>query len=238
MARYPLNRFSYGNCAMLNALLFDLDGTLTDTDALHLLALQQLLQEEDGRVFSKAEFEAHVSGQANANMCRYLFPDRSVAEREAFAERKEVRFRELSPQLTPIAGLVRLLDFAKEQNIGIAVVTNAPRANADHMLQALGLRERFEHIVVAEELPRAKPDPLPYLTGLERLQASAEVTLAFEDSIPGLTAAVNAGIFTVGLVTSQRRETLLAAGAHLVIEDFDDPQLWAVIDRMLSRQGL
>jgi hypothetical protein len=39
----------------------------------------------------------------------------------------------------------------------------------------------------------------------------------------------------VGLVTSQRRETLLAAGAHLVIEDFNDPQLWAVIDRMAGR---
>lgn len=61
------------------------------------------------------------------------------------------------------------------------------------------------------------------------------MSLAFEDSIPGLTAAVKAGIFTVGLVTSQRRETLLAAGAHLVIEDFNDPQLWAVIDRMAGR---
>lgn len=220
---------------MLTALLFDLDGTLTDTDALHVQALQQLLREEEGRTLTHAEFQAHVSGQANASMCRYLFPGRPLAEHEAFAERKEVRFRELSPHLTPIAGLVRLLDFAQAQKIGMAVVTNAPRANADHMLQALGLRERFEHVVVAEELPRAKPDPLPYLTGLERLNARQDAALAFEDSIPGLTAAVKAGIFTVGLITSQSREALLAAGAHLVIEDFNDPQLWAVIDRMLGR---
>jgi HAD superfamily hydrolase (TIGR01509 family) len=217
---------------MLNALLFDLDGTLADTDTLHLLALQQLLLEEDGRVFTQAEFEAHVSGQANANMCRYLFPQRSVAEHQAFADRKEVRFRQLSPQLTPMPGLVRLLDFARDQGIGVAVVTNAPRANADHMLEALGLRERFETVIVAEELPRAKPDPLPYLTGLERLHARAEVAIAFEDSIPGLTAAVKAGIFTVGLVTSQSREALLAAGAHLVVDDFNDGALWEVIDRL------
>ena len=137
--------------------------------------------------------------------------------------------------MKPIAGLERLLDFAEAQAIGLAVVTNAPRANAEHMLEALGLQARFEQMVVAEELSRAKPDPLPYLTGLARLNAAAEVSLAFEDSIPGLTAAVNAGIFTVGLVTSQHRETLLAAGAHLAIEDFNDPQLWAVIDRMLGR---
>ncbi|AZD87459.1 MULTISPECIES: HAD family hydrolase [Pseudomonas] len=219
---------------MLNALLFDLDGTLTDTDQLHLLALQQLLLEEDGRVFTHQEFEAHVSGQANANMCRYLFPRRSVAEHEAFADRKEARFRQLSPQLTPMPGLLRLLDFARERGIGMCVVTNAPRTNAEHMLAVLGLGDRFDTVLVAEELPRAKPDPLPYLTGLECLGASAEAGIAFEDSIPGLTAAVGAGIFTVGLATSQSPEALLAAGAHLVVEDFNDPQLWAVIERMLG----
>ncbi|ROL90193.1 HAD family hydrolase [Pseudomonas chlororaphis] len=219
---------------MLNALLFDLDGTLTDTDQLHLLALQQLLLEEEGRVFTQQEFAAHVSGQANANMCRYLFPQRSVAEHEAFADRKEVRFRQLSPRLTPMPGLLRLLDFARERGIGMCVVTNAPRANAEHMLDVLGLGDRFDNVLVAEELPRAKPDPLPYLTGLECLGASAEAGMAFEDSIPGLTAAVGAGVFTVGLATSQSPEALLAAGAHLVVEDFNDPRLWAVIERMLG----
>ncbi|AZD09484.1 Beta-phosphoglucomutase [Pseudomonas chlororaphis] len=219
---------------MLNALLFDLDGTLTDTDQLHLLALQQLLLEEEGRVFTQEEFAAHVSGQANANMCRYLFPQRSVAEHEAFADRKEVRFRQLSPRLTPMPGLLRLLDFARERGIGMCVVTNAPRANAEHMLAVLGLDDRFDSVLVAEELPRAKPDPLPYLTGLECLGASAETGMAFEDSIPGLTAAVGAGVFTVGLATSQSPEALLAAGAHLVVEDFNDRRLWAVIERMLG----
>ncbi|KAA5839226.1 HAD-IA family hydrolase [Pseudomonas chlororaphis] len=219
---------------MLNALLFDLDGTLTDTDQLHLLALQQLLLEEEGRVFTQEEFAAHVSGQANANMCRYLFAQRSVAEHEAFADRKEVRFRQLSPRLTPMPGLLRLLDFARERGIAMCVVTNAPRANAEHMLDVLGLGDRFDSVLVAEELPRAKPDPLPYLTGLECLGASAEAGMAFEDSIPGLTAAVGAGVFTVGLATSQSPEALLAAGAHLVVEDFNDPRLWAVIERMLG----
>lgn len=220
---------------MLNALLFDLDGTLTDTDALHLLALQQLLWEEDRRTFTEAEFAAHVSGQANANMCRYLFPERSVAEHVAFAERKEQRFRQLSPQLKPLPGLPRLLDFAAEHGIGVCVVTNAPRANAEHMLKVLGLQERFQAVLVAEELPRAKPDPLPYLSGLECLQATPEQALAFEDSVPGLTAAVKAGISTFGLATSQPPQTLLDAGAHRVIRDFDDPQLWTEIQRRLGR---
>jgi HAD superfamily hydrolase (TIGR01509 family) len=217
---------------MLQAFLFDLDGTLTDTDKLHLLAVQQLLHEEDGRTFTEEQFKAHASGRANADMCRYLFPDRSVAEHEAFASRKEALFRQLSPQLEPLQGLLALLDHAQAQSIPMAVVTNAPRRNAEHMLGALGLAERFDSVVVAEELPRAKPDPLPYLTGLAKLNGAAEAAIAFEDSVPGLTAAVQAGIFTVGLATSQSPQALLDAGASLVIDDFSDPRLWQVIARM------
>jgi len=216
---------------MLEALLFDLDGTLTDTDTLHLQALQQLLREQ-GRELSEAEFDAHVSGRANADMCRYLFPGRPVAEHEAFADRKEARFRALSPTLQPTAGLERLLAHAERRGIGMAVVTNAPRANAQHMLVAMGLAERFEHVLVAEELARAKPDPLPYLTGLERLGARADHALAFEDSVPGVTAASRAGILTVGLSTSQAPQVLLEAGAQLVVKNFDDERLWQLIAQM------
>ena len=216
---------------MLEALLFDLDGTLTDTDTLHLQALQQLLREQ-GRELSEAEFDAHVSGRANADMCRYLFPGRPVAEHEAFADRKEARFRALSPTLQPTAGLERLLAHAERCGIGMAVVTNAPRANAQHMLAAMGLAERFEHVLVAEELARAKPDPLPYLTGLERLGARADHALAFEDSVPGVTAASRAGILTVGLSTSQAPQVLLEAGAQLVVKNFDDERLWQLIAQM------
>jgi len=216
---------------MLEALLFDLDGTLTDTDTLHLQALQQLLREQ-GRELSEAEFDAHVSGRANADMCRYLFPGRPVAEHEAFADRKEARFRALSPTLQPTAGLERLLAHAERRGIGMAVVTNAPRANAQHMLAAMGLAERFEHVLVAEELARAKPDPLPYLTGLERLGARADHALAFEDSVPGVTAASRAGILTVGLSTSQEPQVLLEAGAQLVVRNFDDERLWQLIAQM------
>ena len=216
---------------MLEALLFDLDGTLTDTDRFHLLALQQLLREQ-GRTLTEAEFDAHVSGRANADLCRYLFPDRPLTEHQAFADLKEARFRALSPTLQPTAGLLRLLAHAEQHGIGMAVVTNAPRANAEHMLAAMALGGRFAHVLVAEELARAKPDPLPYLTGLERLGARAAHALAFEDSVPGVTAASAAGIFTVGVSTSQTAEALQAAGAQLVVADFEDARLWELIQAL------
>lgn len=219
---------------MLDALLFDLDGTLTDTDQLHLLAFQRLLQAQ-GRELTREEYEANISGRANPELCRYLFPEQSVEEHQRFADSKEALFRELAPELEPMRGLMRLLSYAAEQKWGLAVVTNAPRANADHMLYAIGLREHFHTVVVAEELARAKPDPLPYLTGLARLEASPERALAFEDSITGLTAAKNAGIFTVAIATTVSHQALVAAGAHLVIDDFEDAALWEILKRRASQ---
>lgn len=217
---------------MLKALLFDLDGTLTDTDTLHLQAFRQLLHEYDGRQLSQAQFASQVSGRANGALFKELFPQATSQQCQALADRKEALFREMSPQLQPLPGLLRLLAHAQAQHIGMCVVTNAPRLNAEHMLNAMGLGERFEHVLVAEELARPKPDPLPYLTGLQQLNANASQALAFEDSLPGVQAASGAGIFTVGIATTQTQERLLAAGAQLVIDDFNDPRLWALIESM------
>ncbi|AZL68483.1 HAD family hydrolase [Pseudomonas oryziphila] len=217
---------------MLTALLFDLDGTLTDTDTLHLQAFRQLLHDYDGRELTQEQFDLQVSGRSNGLLFADLFPQADAAQRQALAERKEALFRELSPSLEPLPGLLRLLDHAQQHAVGVCVVTNAPRLNAEHMLAAMGLNGRFEHVLVADELARPKPDPLPYLTGLQRLQAEAGQALAFEDSLPGVKAASDAGIYTVGLATTQTAERLHEAGARLVIDDFNDPRLWALIERM------
>ncbi|WP_369991737.1 HAD family hydrolase [Pseudomonas xanthosomatis] len=217
---------------MLTALLFDLDGTLTDTDTLHLQAFRKLLHEHDGRELTQAQFNSQISGRSNGLLFAELFPAASAAQRQALAERKEALFRELSPTLEPLPGLLRLLKHARLQAIGMCVVTNAPRLNAEHMLGAMGLNEWFDHVLVSDELARPKPDPLPYLTGLQKLGANAAQALAFEDSLPGVQAASGAGIYTVGLATTQSAERLHEAGAQLVIEDFDDPRLWALIGGM------
>jgi HAD superfamily hydrolase (TIGR01509 family) len=214
---------------MLTALLFDLDGTLTDTDTLHLQAFRQLLHEHDGRELTQEQFNTQISGRSNGLLFAELFPEADAAQCQALAERKEALFRELSPHLEPMPGLLRLLEHAEEHGVGMCVVTNAPRLNAEHMLDAMGLGERFDHVLVADELARPKPDPLPYLTGLQRLGAKAGQALAFEDSLPGVKAAVDAGIFTVGLATTQPEQRLLDAGAKLVIADYDDPRLWDLI---------
>jgi HAD superfamily hydrolase (TIGR01509 family) len=214
-------------------LLFDLDGTMTDTDALHLAAYNGLLA-PFGRDMSLAYYRAHVMGAPNDAIMQRLFPDRGADDHAAFAAAKEAAFRASVDRLEPLAGLLELLDWADAAGCARAVVTNAPRANAEMMLDGLGLKARFPTLVIGEELAHGKPHPLPYLTGLERTGSVAERALAFEDSLSGVRSASAAGIRTVGMLTSLSEAALREAGARSVAADFRDRGLWELLQAALD----
>ncbi len=214
---------------MLQAILFDLDGTLTHSDRAHFSAWQTLLSNHE--LFIDLDFyKHHISGNTNAKIIRDILPDLSHRESLQFAQNKERLFRDTA-NLERLTGLDRLLSLCRSHNIRRGVVTNAPRANAEHMLNVLGLmtdrHREFETIVLAEELPRGKPDPDPYLEGLRRLDVAPEVTIAFEDTPTGVRSAVGAKLVTLGVRTTYSDAELTAAGATLTIEDFADPALWS-----------
>ncbi|MBM3534078.1 MAG: HAD-IA family hydrolase [Alphaproteobacteria bacterium] len=207
-----------------DTLLFDLDGTLTDTDALHFKAYQTLLAPL-GRTITRDLYKQKIMGAANEAIMAWLFPDEPVARHRDIAEEKERLFRSFAERMLPLAGLTELLAFAEAHRVKTAVVTNAPRVNAEMMLSALGLAARFPVLVIGDELARGKPDPLPYLTALERLDARAERALAFEDSRSGVQAASRAGVETIGMLTGLDDAALRASGASSTIGDFNDPWL-------------
>jgi len=214
------------------ALLFDLDGTLTDTDHLHFEAYRILLRDFD-RAITLDHYKTRIMGQSNDTIMREMFPELSVARHGALADRKEELFRAQLDTLTPTPGAVAVLDWADAHDVPYAVVTNAPRANAEMMLRGLGLDRRIPTVVLGDELERGKPDPLPYRTGLARLGAAPERALAFEDSIPGIRSAKDAGIATYGLRTGHPDAALLSAGAVAAISDFTDAGLWQRLEALL-----
>ena len=209
-------------------ILFDLDGTLTDADHLHHAAFNQVLG-RFGRAIDAEFYKNRVMGAANAVIFERLFPGEARAAHAELADEKERAFRTLAATLTPARGLLDLLAALAQRGIACGIVTNAPRANALHELAALGLATRFDTLVLGEELANAKPHPLPYLTGLARLGAAAENSLAFEDSPSGLRSAKAAGLLTVGLTTSLPAQRLLDEGADLAIADYADSRLLPVI---------
>ncbi|GAA5335073.1 MULTISPECIES: HAD family hydrolase [Thermus] len=203
---------------MLKALLFDLDGTLADTDPLHLLAWREVLK-PFGLAVDRDFYQRRISGRLNPEIVRDLL-GLEGEEAARLIEAKEARFRELAQGLKPTPGLYELLQEAEAKGLLWGVVTNAPKENARHVLQALSLEPPL--LVLAEEVGRGKPDPLPYRVALEQLGVAPEEALAFEDSPSGVRSAVGAGIPTYALLTGHGAESLLEAGAKAVIWTFNE----------------
>lgn len=213
----------------IKALLFDLDGTLADTDPLHMGIWIEALRPY-GFAADEEFYQQRISGRLNPDIVAELLPDLSRREGTEFLEAKERRFRELSGELPPLPGLRAFL--CATESLPRAVVTNAPGENARAMLRSLQLSGDFAEVVLAEEVRAGKPDPAPYAAALERLSVAAGEAVAFEDSPSGIRSAVAAGVPTVGLTTTHRPDVLISAGAALTRPDFTDLTL-AELERAL-----
>jgi HAD superfamily hydrolase (TIGR01509 family) len=214
-------------------LLFDLDGTLCETDTLHYEAFLHMLRRFN-RPMNREEYNQKIMGYGSADIFGYLFPGMPAAEYEALVDEKEHYFRDHLDELPILPGVTKLLDEADRRAIPYRVVTNAPRDSGSLQLQKLGLSKRMGEPVYGLELERAKPDPLPYLTGLRSLDGDASSSVAFEDSRSGLQAARGAGLAVIGLATTLSEAQLLEAGADLAVPNYLDPRLWDFLSHRLG----
>ncbi|MCW6508379.1 HAD family hydrolase [Lichenifustis flavocetrariae] len=218
---------------MTSSLLFDLDGTIAETDHLHFEAFNSVLTPH-GVTIDWDIYKARVIGRNNPEIAAEFLPHVAMTEHAEIMERKEATYRERILEIEAASGLTALLDWADAKEIPCAVVTNAPRLNADAVLDALMLRHRFKIIVIGPELAQAKPHPLPYLTALDALGAAASTSVAFEDSRAGIASAVAAKLGVVGLATSFDPATLVKAGAAVAGADFRDPAILAYVQQRLG----
>jgi HAD superfamily hydrolase (TIGR01509 family) len=207
------------------ALLFDIDGTLTDTDALHLEAFNEVLGPY-GHAFDHARFTKELQGFSNASIGERFLSGEPVERQAAIIGEKEKTFRKLvAGRIRPLPGLMALLARADRARIPMVAVTNAPRPNAEMLLSGLGIVERFKVLVIGDELAHGKPHPMPYLEGLRAVGAAAAASVAFEDSRSGVRSASSAGIATIGIRTALSHDDMIAAGAIMTAKTFDDPAL-------------
>jgi beta-phosphoglucomutase len=216
-------------------LLFDLDGTLAQSEDLHLAAFNAILA-PTGRSIDHEAFVQHVSGRSNAAIMAFLFPELGIEERVRLAEQKEASFRQLASSgaidVTP--GAEALIAWAHGKGCATGLVTNAPRANAEAMITAMGLDHAFDTVISADELARSKPHPDPYLAAIESLQLSARHTAAIEDSVTGIAAAHAAGVGVIALANARTAEGLRGSPAALVVRDLGDPAIFSYLEQRFA----
>ena len=212
---------------MIQALIFDMDGTIVDNMQVHTAVWLELLA-EFGINMTQLQFQAATAGNTNGELLRKLIdPQMSEARVAEIAHEKETRYRErFRPYLQPLAGLEPLLQEAQQANVTLAVATAANGPNIEYVLDGLDLRRYFATVVGADDVKRGKPEPDLFLLVAERLGLSPERCLVFEDSLAGLEAAHRAGMHSVAITTSHpAEEMMIHPTVRQAIPDFTHFQL-------------
>ncbi len=174
------------------AYLFDCDGTVVDSMPLHYLAWRRAL--DVYRCDFPEELFYEWGGKPVDEILRTLSHAQGIAlPIQETADIKESYFHEALPQLTVVAEVLEHIDDAHGR-VPFAIVSGGGRESVKRSLAQLGLLDRFETFVCAEDYTHAKPNPEPYLIAAERLGIAPADCLVFEDTQLGIDAAVAAGM--------------------------------------------
>ncbi|MFI6320385.1 HAD family hydrolase [Nonomuraea sp. NPDC050556] len=190
--------------------LFDLDGTLINTEARSMAMWQMLLDnhgvQRDVRVFM---------GRRGPDVIPEVFPGEDVDELidEVFGYGEHPGL----PEIVPVPGAAELVRKVAAHGSPIGLVTSARRPWAEERLGMVGIRDLFDVLVTAEDVDRGKPDPEGFLLGAAKLGAPPYECVAFEDSLAGIAAAKAAGMRCVGVATTHTHDEL--GQADLVVAD-------------------
>jgi phosphoglycolate phosphatase len=204
----------------LRAVLFDLDGTLADSEPLIAQAVS-----ESCAVFGYAVEPGQIVeriGPPMPVMLQSLLP-LAVDEAQAIYDDYQVRYnRSFVPRTQPLPGAVDLLDALRDRDAALAIVTNKNEVGGTILVDALGWTDRFSVVVGMNTTPHAKPAADPALHALRALGVSAAEAAFVGDSEADMGCAAAAGIrAAIGIASLREREALQAAGATHIVEDLD-----------------
>lgn len=213
----------------VEALLYDLDGTIADTEE-ELYATYVDLLAALGRDFSEFDYRTIV-GVTALEAAQVVVAHFGLGEEpEDFLVRRRMRLAErLRTNLRPRLGAREALVKAKATGATIALVTSAREDHARRVLDALGFRKFFRMMITWESpgLGRHKPHPDPYQLAAKTLRVSKHRCVVFEDSVNGARSAYDAGMLVVGVPHRfSPREGLESIAHHVIPEgktigDFD-----------------
>ncbi len=205
--------------------LWDLDGTLVDTEANHYTAWRALVREH-GRDLSYEEFRPTFGLRNDDVLTRYLGFAGDAATLAALSERKEELFRASLRRdgVKTQPGALDLIAHLRALGARQAVASSAPPANITLIVRLLGLEGAFDAVVSGEEVARGKPAPDIFLRAAARIGLEPGRAVVLEDAPAGVAAGKAAGCKVIALVAGFPAEAL--SSANLVVDTFDDV-LWS-----------
>jgi beta-phosphoglucomutase len=223
----------------LQAIVFDFDGVIADSEPLHLRAFQQALA-ETGIELTPQEYFNRYLGYDDVGAFQAIGRDRGVPMDDGrvadLVARKGVILQNVMQEGSVLFPGAR--EFIREaaSAVPIGIASGALRHEIDEVIEAAGVADLFAVIVASGDTPQSKPSPAPYQLAFERLQAAAGALdprrcVAIEDSRWGLQSAHGAGLRCVGVTNSYPAHEL--PGAELIVDGLKELTL-PMLDRLVE----
>lgn len=202
----------------VDAVLFDVDGTLVDSNYLHIEAWQRAC-ESLGRPLDAWRVHRAI-GMDSSSLLEQLLGDEAERLGDDASSAHAERYRELSGRLRPLPGARELLHDLRSRGITVVLATSAPEEELTMLLDVLELQDADLPMTSAEDVDEAKPDPGIVQVALERAGVTADRALFVGDSTWDMIAAGRAGVRAMGVRSGgYGADELTEAGAGEVVDD-------------------
>jgi len=203
---------------MIKAIIFDLDGVIVDTAKYHYIAWKAIASEL-GFDFT-LEHNERLKGVSRMTSLDILLEvggiTLSIDEKLKLAERKNEHYRSYITQMTSDEILPGMSEFLRSvKALGLKAGIGSASKNTPTILKQIGLDSFFDTVIDGNKISKAKPDPEVFLTGAKELGVAPSECIVFEDAASGVEAALNGGMYCVGV-----GEKMVLGRAHLVIPGF------------------
>lgn len=214
----------------IQLVIFDFDGVVADSEVLSLGTLQTALK-EFGLPLALDEVRSKFLGSSLATISAYVAAHSPSRSDNGFSQAWQSRlFAAFRDSLSPIPGIVSLLERLKARNIAYCVASSSSFERLGIALDAMALTDSFPAVFSAEQVSRGKPAPDLFLLAAERMEMDPAACLVIEDSPHGVTAARAAGMRAVGFVGGQHLQglerehasLLRSHGAELIVTGFEN----------------
>lgn len=199
----------------IEALVFDLDGVLADTELVHLAAARALVAPAE---LPMSEYERFIG---TSGFSEWISATYGLTREQIHVDYDRLFHEHLETHgLEPMPGAHKLFDAVEERGLALAVASQSSRRWVEATLDAIGLRERVPLIVTSADVAQGKPAPDIYLNVTERLAVAPASAIAIEDSVHGVAAAAAAGMVVVQS-TQASITPPPQPGAHALIDSLE-----------------
>ena len=202
---------------MIKAVIFDMNGVITDTEPIHELAMQEVLKKR-GFTLTTEDYTRFCPGRNDEDGLRDILKHNNLTNLDLveLVKEKVQLYSKLAKNVHEVEGALNLIkELSKKVKLGVA--TSALRDDAEIELEQLKIRQFFHAIVSSDDVSMGKPDPEPYLLAATKLSESPENCLVIEDAKAGIAAAKAAGMKCIALKSKYTSDEDLLQADKIVI---------------------